>query len=73
MHDGPMANQHKQKLRGVRGIDNQLWDDFGAAVPADSDRSAEVRRFIEWYVHRPDAPRPERPEPPGSATAVDER
>jgi hypothetical protein len=57
-----MANQHREKLRGVRGVDDQLWDDFGATVArVDSDRSAEIRRFIEWYVRRHGAKHPRRP------------
>jgi hypothetical protein len=57
-----MANQHREKLRGVRGVDDQLWDDFGTAVArVDSDRSAEIRRFMEWYVRRPGAEHPRRP------------
>ncbi|MFG2747988.1 hypothetical protein [Streptomyces xanthophaeus] len=57
-----MANQHKEKLRGVRNVNQQLWDDFEAATrQADTDRSAELRRFMEWYVGRPGAEKPTRP------------
>jgi hypothetical protein len=67
-----MANQHRTKLRGVRGVDDELWDDFGDAVTrAASDRSAELRRFMEWYVRRDDADHPRRPatpEPQSGAT-----
>ena len=57
-----MANQHKEKLRGVRGIDDNLWRDFEAATGrAEMDRSAELRRFMEWYVRRPGAEHPRRP------------
>ncbi|WP_030917225.1 hypothetical protein [Streptomyces sp. NRRL B-24720] len=60
-----MANQHRTKLRGVRNVDDQLWSDFGAATARDgSDRSAMIRRFMEWYVRRPGAERPERPVEP---------
>jgi len=60
-----MANQHRNKLRGVRGVDDDLWDDFGDAVTrADSDRSAEIRRFMEWYVRRNGADHPRRPAAP---------
>lgn len=60
-----MVNQHRNKLRGVRGVDDELWDDFGDAVTrADSDRSAELRSFMEWYVRRPDAEHPQRPAAP---------
>lgn len=57
-----MANQHKEKLRGVRGVDQQLWDDFKAATQrAQTDRSAELRSFMEWYVGRPSAEQPTKP------------
>jgi hypothetical protein len=58
-----MANQHKEKLRGVRGVDDQLWADFQAATGrTGSDRSAELRRFMEWYVRRAGAEHPSRPD-----------
>lgn len=60
-----MANQHRTKLRGVRNVDDELWDEFGdAATRADSDRSAELRRFMEWYVRRGGAEHPRRPAAP---------
>ncbi|MFJ1995305.1 hypothetical protein [Streptomyces asiaticus] len=60
-----MANQHSEKLRGIRQIPDQLWADFEASSKcAGTDRSAELRRFMEWYVHRPGAELPERPAPP---------
>lgn len=59
-----MANQHRYKLRGIRNVDDQLWEDFAAATAAQGvDRSAETRKFWEWYVRRPGAALPERPEP----------
>ncbi|MFJ4847524.1 hypothetical protein [Streptomyces sp. NPDC088733] len=58
-----MANQHKHKQRVVRGIDDALTEDFDAAArAAGSDRSAITRALWEWYVRRPDAQLPERPE-----------
>lgn len=63
-----MPNKHGEKLRGLRGVSDQLWTDFGNAVArADSDRSAEIRRFMEWYVRRVDAEHPRRPTPPESS------
>ncbi|MFI8206918.1 hypothetical protein [Streptomyces sp. NPDC085937] len=60
-----MANMHKHPVRGLRGIDEELWRDFEAATRrAESDRSAELRRFMEWYVRRPDAEHPRRPATP---------
>lgn len=58
-----MANMHREKLRGLRGIDDQLWADFeAAATKAGADRSGICRQFIEWFVSRPDATLPGRPE-----------
>lgn len=60
-----MANQHRHKQRGLRGVDDQLWADFGTATAAlDSDRSAELRRYMEWCVRRPGAEEPRRPDQP---------
>ncbi|MFE7780343.1 hypothetical protein [Streptomyces nigrescens] len=57
-----MANQHKHPVRGLRGIDTDLWVDFETATGSvDSDRSAELRAFMEWYVRRPGAEHPRRP------------
>jgi hypothetical protein len=57
-----MANQHKHKLRGIRGIDDDLWTDLDQATArAGTDRSAITRTLWEWYVRRPDAELPERP------------
>ncbi|MGW2709562.1 hypothetical protein ACWC4J_11295 [Streptomyces sp. NPDC001356] len=57
-----MANAHKHKLRGIRGIDDATWDAFDeAAKAASTDRSAAVRQFIDWFMDRADAELPERP------------
>jgi hypothetical protein len=57
-----MANQHSQKLRGIRGVDDTLWEDLDrAAKAAGSDRSKITRALWEWYVGRPGAELPERP------------
>ncbi|MEU9792912.1 hypothetical protein AB0E27_20180 [Streptomyces sparsogenes] len=59
-----MASQHKHKQRVIRGADDQLWTDFEAAAgAAGTDRSAATRQFWEWYVQRPGAELPKRPEP----------
>ncbi|MGW2228261.1 hypothetical protein [Streptomyces formicae] len=60
-----MANQHREKLRGLRGVDDDLWRDFAAATEcANTDRSAALRAFMEWYVRRPYADHPRRPAAP---------
>jgi len=57
-----MANQHKEKLRGVRGVDDALWQDLDeAAKSVGGDRSRITRQLWEWFVGRPGAELPERP------------
>lgn len=57
-----MANQHKHPVRGLRGIDADLWREFEEATrDADGGRSGELRRFMEWYVRRPGIEHPRRP------------
>lgn len=48
-----MANAHKHKLRGIRGIDDDTWDAFDEATKAgDTDRSASVRAWVDYYLGR---------------------
>ncbi|MFJ2737318.1 hypothetical protein [Streptomyces sp. NPDC087317] len=57
-----MANAHKHKLRGIRGIDDATWEAFDEATKAAAtDRSAVVREIIDHYLRRPGAKLPERP------------
>lgn len=57
-----MANQHKEKLRGIRGVDEALWSDLDAAAKKlGSDRSRLTRQIWEWFVGRPGAELPQRP------------
>lgn len=57
-----MANQHKHRVRGLRGIPDELWDAFERETSrADTDRSAALRAYMEWYVRQPGAPLPDRP------------
>lgn len=59
-----MANRHAHRQRVLRGIDDDLAADFDAAAKqAGSDRSSVTRAFWEWFVDRPGAKLPERPEP----------
>jgi hypothetical protein len=46
--------------RPVR-IPQEDWDDFGALV-GDRERSRLIREFIAWYLRRPKATLPKRPE-----------
>ncbi|MBL3664568.1 hypothetical protein JL475_00710 [Streptomyces sp. M2CJ-2] len=58
-------HRHRHKGRYVRGVSDELWADFEQAAAAlDSDRSAEIRRYIEWAVRRPEAEEPRRPAAP---------
>lgn len=58
-----MANVHKHKQRVLRGIDDALAADFDTATrAAGSDRSNITRQFWEWYIERPGAELPERPQ-----------
>lgn len=63
-----MANAHKHKGRYIRGADDQLWEDLEAATKeaGHADRSAVTRQMWEWFVGRPGAELPERPQPEGS-------
>ncbi len=56
-----MPNQPKTPISRFR-IDADEWRDFGRAVPADTDRSAVLRDFVAWYLRRPGASMPKRPE-----------
>ncbi|MFG7940971.1 hypothetical protein [Streptomyces cacaoi] len=57
-------HRHRHKQRVLRGIDDELAEDFDAATrQAGSDRSTITRRLWEWYVSRPGAHLPERPDP----------
>lgn len=57
-----MANQHKEKLRGIRGVDDALWNDLDHAAQAvRGDRSKVTKQLWEWFVGRPGAELPKRP------------
>lgn len=57
-----MANMHKHPARGLRNIPEDLWRDFETtAQQMGGDRSAILRRYMEWCVGRTGA---ELPVPP---------
>lgn len=56
-----MPNQPKTPISRFR-IDADEWRNFGEAVPEGSDRSSVLRQFVAWYLGRPDAELPTRPE-----------
>ena len=40
-----------------------LWDEFGEATRDHKDgRSGVLRDFISWYLHKPGAALPDRPD-----------
>lgn len=46
-------------------IDREVWAKFGDATAAmDTDRSKTLREFVDWYLRRPGAKLPKRPDPP---------
>ncbi|WP_093617881.1 hypothetical protein [Streptomyces indicus] len=54
-------NQPRTPARQMR-IGSE-WYDFDLAVKAQgSERAAVVRAFIDWYIRRPGAELPERPD-----------
>jgi len=57
-----MPNAPKTQPRQMR-IPDAEWTDFDAAAKSmDSDRASEVRAFIAWYLRRPGAKLPKRPD-----------
>jgi hypothetical protein len=55
-------HRHRHKQRVLRGIDDDLVNDFDAATRSmGSDRSHITRQLWEWYLRRPGAELPERP------------
>jgi hypothetical protein len=57
-----MVNQHKQSVRGLRSIPQDIWDEFGTATrKAGTDRSSVVHEFIRWWLGKADAELPPRP------------
>jgi hypothetical protein len=58
-----MPNAPKTPISRFR-IDATEWAAFGDAVPEGTDRSAVLRDFIAWYLRRPGAKMPKRPDAP---------
>jgi hypothetical protein len=49
------------KARPIR-VQQELWDAFGEAVGKKQSRAAVLVAFMEWYVRKPRARMPQRPE-----------
>ncbi|WP_433568138.1 hypothetical protein ACQP1O_43060 (plasmid) [Nocardia sp. CA-151230] len=63
MSDNPLPVSKFRKFRA----DDELWNDFADAVrhapDPEADMSKVLRQFIRWYIRRPGAQIPKRPEP----------
>lgn len=59
-----MPNAPKTPQRALRIPDDE-WNDLGhAAEAAGTDRTAILRDLLQWYLRRPGAKLPARPERP---------
>lgn len=59
----PAPGSPREKVRAIQGVDDRMWADLGMAAAAGGlSRSDVVRGLIAWYLNRPDAQLPERPE-----------
>ena len=60
-----MPNAPKTPARHMR-IPDEEWNDLGTvAADQGTDRAALVREFIAWYLRRPGAKLPKRPDAEG--------
>ncbi|HXT92220.1 MAG TPA: hypothetical protein VN714_23545 [Trebonia sp.] len=57
-----MPNSPKTQHRSVRVSDEDWGDLDKAAKAAGSDRGTLIKQFIRWYLRRPGAELPERPD-----------
>lgn len=57
-----MPNKPGTQHRSVR-VSDEDWGDFDTAAKfLGSDRGTVIKQFIRWYLRRPGAKLPERPE-----------
>ncbi|MFJ3984359.1 hypothetical protein [Streptomyces fungicidicus] len=63
------AKETHTTARPVR-IPKEDWDAFGALV-GDRERSRLIREFIAWYLRRPKATLPKRPDPADIETELE--
>ncbi len=58
----PVPSKGSERV-SIRMPDSTLWDEFGQATDDQAkDRSVVLRDFMRWYLRKPDAELPERPE-----------
>jgi hypothetical protein len=59
---GTVPNQPANRHRSVR-VSDEDWADLEAATGTlGSDRGTVIKQFIRWYLRRPGAKLPERPD-----------
>jgi len=72
-HTGDVPNSPKTPIQRFR-FDGQEWKDFGEHAEAQgTDRSELLRDFARWWMRRPGArlpPRPQVPARPAPSAAV---
>jgi hypothetical protein len=58
---GAVPNQPRTQHRSVR-VNDEDWADLDTAAKSlGVDRAALIKQFIRWYLRRPGAELPERP------------
>lgn len=60
---GPVPNKPGTQHRSVR-VSEEDWKGFDeAAKRSGADRGTLIKQFIRWYLRRPGAKLPKRPDP----------
>jgi len=59
---GRVPNKPKTQHRSVRVPDGDWTDLATVTTSVGSDRGTVIKQFIRWYLRRPGAKLPERPE-----------
>ncbi|MEV7154896.1 hypothetical protein AB0N77_09755 [Streptomyces misionensis] len=57
-----MPNKPKTQHRSVRISDDDWADLLAAAKAQGTDRAGAINELVAWYLRRPGAPQPKRPE-----------
>ncbi|WP_406324505.1 hypothetical protein [Streptomyces niveus] len=60
-----MPNAPRTQHRSVR-ISDDDWKDLAARAPG-GDRAAVIKELVTWYLRRPGAKLPDRPQPDAAA------
>lgn len=57
----PAAGTENHRPHRPIRIERELWDPFGDLV-GDRARAEVIRQFVAWYIRKPGAKLPKRPE-----------